>query len=164
LKIFNDHYPAEEFDGIYELGDLLSRRLTSSSPATLQQRITALRLFYDHLIEDGIRTDNPVGRGRYTPGKGFGGQRDRSLIPRIKKLPWIPNDQQWKAVIAAAASDKARRSSGISNFSTSVQNASHSGVTRSNATSRPIVESNHLVEGCRERGIYARLPDRFVMR
>lgn len=76
--------------------------------ATLQQRITALRLFYDHLIEDGVRTDNPVGRGRYTPGKGFGGQRDRSLIPRFKKLPWIPNDQQWKAVIAAAKDELVR--------------------------------------------------------
>ena len=32
--------------------------------ATLQQRITALRLFFDYLMEEGRRTDNPVGRGR----------------------------------------------------------------------------------------------------
>jgi site-specific recombinase XerD len=47
--------------------------------ATLQQRITAIRLFYDHLMEEGLRSINPVGRGRYTPGKGFGGTRDRGL-------------------------------------------------------------------------------------
>jgi len=62
--------------------------------ATLQQRITAIRLFYDYLMEEGLRSTNPVGRGRYTPGKGFGGARDRGLIPRFTKLPWIPNDEQ----------------------------------------------------------------------
>lgn len=76
--------------------------------ATLQQRITALRLFFDYLMEEGQRTDNPVGRGRYTPGKGFGGQRDRGLIPRFRKLPWIPNDEQWQAVIAAAKAEPIR--------------------------------------------------------
>jgi len=70
--------------------------------ATLQQRITAIRLFYDYLIEEGLRSTNPVGRGRYTPGKGFGGARDRGLIPRFTKLPWIPNDEQWKTVLEAA--------------------------------------------------------------
>ncbi len=64
--------------------------------ATLQQRITAVRLFYDYLMEEGLRSNHPVGRGRYTPGKGFGGARDRGLIPRFTKLPWIPNDEQWK--------------------------------------------------------------------
>lgn len=76
--------------------------------ATMQLRITAVRLFYDHLIEEGLRQDNPVGRGRYTPGKGFGGHRDRSLIPRYKKLPWIPNNEQWQAIIAAAVKEPLR--------------------------------------------------------
>lgn len=67
--------------------------------ATLQQRITAVRLYYDYLMEEGVRADNPVGRGRYTPVKGFGGQRDRGLIPRYRKLPWIPNEEQWQAVL-----------------------------------------------------------------
>ncbi len=30
--------------------------------ATLQQRITAVRLFYDYLMEEGHRSTNPVGR------------------------------------------------------------------------------------------------------
>jgi integrase/recombinase XerD len=78
------------------------------SNATMQLRITAVRLFYDHLIEEGLRQDNPVGRGRYTPGKGFGGHRDRGLIPRYKKLPWIPTNEQWQAIIQAAASESLR--------------------------------------------------------
>lgn len=76
--------------------------------ATLQQRLVAVRLFYDHLIEEGVRADNPVGRGRYTPGKGFGGTRERGLLPRYQKLPWIPSDEQWQAVLAAARSEPLR--------------------------------------------------------
>ncbi len=62
--------------------------------ATLQQYLTAVRLWYDYLIEEGVCERNPVGRGRYTPGKGFSGERDRGLIPRYKKLPWLPNEGQ----------------------------------------------------------------------
>src|SRR6266581_9649460 len=40
--------------------------------ATLQLRLTAVRLFFDYLMEEGVRENNPVGRGRYTPGKRFG--------------------------------------------------------------------------------------------
>ena len=43
--------------------------------ATLHQRLVAVRLFYDYLVEEGQRATNPVGRGRYTPGKAFGGHR-----------------------------------------------------------------------------------------
>ena len=70
--------------------------------ATLQQRLTAVRLFYDYLIEEGIRRTNPVGRGRYTPGRGFGGTR--GLVPRFRKLPWIPSDEQWRSILNAARS------------------------------------------------------------
>ncbi len=69
--------------------------------ATMQQRLTAVRLFYDYLMEEGLRASNPVGRGRYTPGKGFGGHRDRGLLPRYTKLPWIPNEEQWAQVLEA---------------------------------------------------------------
>ena len=41
--------------------------------ATLQQRLVPVRLFYDFLIEEGVRESNPVGRGRYTPRGGCGG-------------------------------------------------------------------------------------------
>jgi integrase/recombinase XerD len=73
---------------------------TGLSNATLQQRLTAVRLFFDFLIEEGQRTDHPVGRGRYTPGKAFGIDRERALVPRFQTLPWIPSDEQWRAFLA----------------------------------------------------------------
>jgi integrase/recombinase XerD len=75
--------------------------------ATLQQRLTAVRLFYDHLTEEGVRADNPVGRGRYTAGRGFGG-RERGLVRRYHKLPWLPTDEQWRAVLEAARAEPLR--------------------------------------------------------
>src|SRR3954454_22572580 len=45
------------------------------SNATVQQRLTAVRLFYDHLVEEGLRDTNPVGRGRYAPGARAGGNK-----------------------------------------------------------------------------------------
>src|ERR1700758_4194178 len=39
------------------------------SNATLQQRLVPVRLFYDFLVEEGVRESNPVGRGRYIPGR-----------------------------------------------------------------------------------------------
>lgn len=78
------------------------------SNATLQQRLTSVRLFFDYLIEEGLRETNPIGRGRYTPGKAFGGKRDRGLLPRFRKLPWIPNDEQWEAFLEAARREPIR--------------------------------------------------------
>lgn len=76
--------------------------------ATLQQYLTAVRLWYDYLIEEGIREINPVGRGRYTPGKGFSGARPRGLIPRYRKLPWLPTEEQWRAILEAAKAEPIR--------------------------------------------------------
>jgi len=76
--------------------------------ATMQQRLTGVRLFYDVLVQDGLRSDNPVGRGHYTPGKCFGGQRARGLIPHFHRLPWIPTDEQWHQLLAAAKSESLR--------------------------------------------------------
>ncbi len=69
------------------------------SNATLQQRLTVIRLFYDFLLEERLCKKNPVGRGRYTPGKAFG-LRQRGLIQRFHTLPWIPSEQDWKAILA----------------------------------------------------------------
>jgi integrase/recombinase XerD len=75
--------------------------------ATIQQRLVPVRLFYDFLIEEGLRESNPVGRGRYTPGRKFGGYQ-RGLVPRLTKLPWIPTDEQWLAFLEAARSEPPR--------------------------------------------------------
>lgn len=72
------------------------------SNATLQQRLVSVRLFHDFLVEEGLRQDNPVGRGRYAPG-ARGGGRQRGLVSRLVRLPWIPSDEQWRAVLAIAA-------------------------------------------------------------
>lgn len=60
--------------------------------ATLQQRVTVIRLFYDYLVEEGIRERNPVRYGVLGIGR---------LVPRYRKQPWIPNDEQWQAVLEA---------------------------------------------------------------
>lgn len=77
------------------------------SNATIQQWIVSVRLFYDHLMEEGLRDSNPVGRGRYTPGRRRGGHQ-RGLVPRWTKLPWILTEQQWRDVLAVAAEGPVR--------------------------------------------------------
>ena len=66
---------------------------------TLQQRVTAIRLFYDYLVEEGVRERNPVRHGILG---------SRGLVPRFRKLPWIPNDEQWRAVLEAARREPVR--------------------------------------------------------
>ncbi len=74
--------------------------------ATLQQRLVPVRLFYDYLVEEGVRQSNPVGRGRYTPRGGFGGRR--GLLPRMTRLPWIPGEQQWLDILEVARREPVR--------------------------------------------------------
>ena len=78
------------------------------SNATMQLRLTVVRLFYDHLMEQGLREFNPVGRGRYTPGKAFAGKRERGLIRRYRRLPWIPGDGEWEKILQSTASESLR--------------------------------------------------------
>src|ERR1700722_7902349 len=79
-------------------GISLGRKSTLSN-ATLQLRLTVVRLFYDFLVEEGLYPQNPVGRGRYTPGKAFGSGKDRGLVRRYRTLPWIPSEDDWKAIL-----------------------------------------------------------------
>lgn len=76
---------------------------------TIQQRLTAVRLFYDFLIETGVRDTNPVGRARYTAGSGFYGLRDRALVPRYERPPWIPSDEQWLTFLECTLRDQPLR-------------------------------------------------------
>jgi len=74
--------------------------------ATLQLRITVVRLFYDFLVEEGVRDRNPVRRGRHgsTPGRGG----EQGLIARYSRLPWIPTDEQWRALLTVATGESLR--------------------------------------------------------
>jgi len=78
------------------------------SNATLQQRMTSVRLFFDYVTEEGLRAANPVGRGKYRTGNAFGVGQAKGLIPRYKKLPWIPGDDQWNVFLLAAREEPIR--------------------------------------------------------
>lgn len=76
--------------------------------ATIQQRLTSVRLFYDFLVEERVRDDNPVGRGRYTPRHAFGSSARRGLVPRFRRLPWIPGEEQWIQLLDVARPEPIR--------------------------------------------------------
>ncbi|MFI5284541.1 MAG: tyrosine-type recombinase/integrase [Candidatus Dormibacterales bacterium] len=76
------------------------------SNATIQQRLVAVRLFYDHLKQEGLRTTNPVGRGNYSASHAFGA--GRALVRHVVQLPWVPTDEQWHAVLEIASREPAR--------------------------------------------------------
>lgn len=72
--------------------------------ATIKQRLTIVRLYYDYLNEEEICKRNPASRGIDSAPKRYnhGGQRTRqNLVACPKKLPWIPNDEQWSAILQA---------------------------------------------------------------
>jgi integrase/recombinase XerD len=66
--------------------------------ATILLRLSVIRLFFDHLVEEGLRPTNPAGRMQWrrrygrTPG-------DAPLIRRHRRLPWIPTEEQWQAIL-----------------------------------------------------------------
>ena len=70
--------------------------------ATIRQRLTAVRLYYDFLVEESIRRDNPVGRGRYTAHARLRGAGPRALLPTFTSLPWIPNEDEWQRLLMVA--------------------------------------------------------------
>jgi len=73
--------------------------------ATLQLRVTVVRLFYDYLVEEGVRDRSPVGRG-YRSSDDRAGRR--GLVARVGPLPWVPTDAQWRAVLEVAAGESLR--------------------------------------------------------
>lgn len=76
--------------------------------ATIQQRLVPVRLFFDFLMEEGFRESNPVGRGRYTPGRRAEAGGQRGLVPRLTKLPWIPDEEEWLRLLGAARREPVR--------------------------------------------------------
>lgn len=88
--------------------NLLNRRVSKSkgisssllANATIRQRITVVRLFYDYLIEEGLRTTNPLGRGNQFNNRN---RRDtRAIVPIQHKMPWIPSEKEWQRLLTKA--------------------------------------------------------------
>jgi site-specific recombinase XerD len=75
------------------------------SDATVQQRVVAVRGFYDFLVEDQLRERNPVRRGQ--AGRR-GKQPRRGLVGVAHKAPWIPDEHAWGRILEAATSDTLR--------------------------------------------------------
>ncbi len=87
------------------------RRLDSGAGlanATMHLKLTVVRLYYDYLVEENLRATNPVGRGAYTPGGARGGLPTRGLLPRYQQLPWIPTDDEYRAILEAARREPLR--------------------------------------------------------
>lgn len=76
--------------------------------ATMQQRLTAVRLYYDYLVEESLCQHNPVGRGHYVPGRAFAASAQRGLIPQYRRLPWIPNADEWQMLLETARTEPLR--------------------------------------------------------
>ncbi|MCQ0899210.1 MULTISPECIES: tyrosine-type recombinase/integrase [Enterobacterales] len=72
--------------------------------ATLQLRLSAIRLWYDFLMYQDLCLINPLPRSG-TPGTLSSG---RGLVPRVVKLPRIPDDAQWQSFLFHAASSPLR--------------------------------------------------------
>ncbi|QDN62869.1 site-specific integrase [Streptomyces sp. S1D4-14] len=78
---------------------------TGLANATVQQRLVAVRSFYEYLVEDGLRERNPVRRGQ--PSRR--GRRPRQgLVRRLEQAPWIPNDDVWQRILVACATEPLR--------------------------------------------------------
>jgi site-specific recombinase XerD len=75
--------------------------------ATIQLRLAAVRLFFEHLVEDGVRATNPVGRG-HARGRGGWKAAIAPLVRRHRKLPWIPTEEQWQALLAVMRGESIR--------------------------------------------------------
>jgi integrase/recombinase XerD len=66
--------------------------------ATILLRLSVIRLFFDYLVEEGLRSTNPAGRMQWrrrygrTPGQA-------PLVRRHRRLPWVPTEEQWQALL-----------------------------------------------------------------
>ncbi len=68
------------------------------SDATIAQRVVALRLFYDFLIQRQFRSDqiNPLPRGSLGE---YGTPPKRGLVSLLHYVPWTPSENEWKRFV-----------------------------------------------------------------
>ena len=81
------------------------------SSATIKQRLTIVRLYYDYLVEEEICNRNPASRGLGRHQNRYhrqGHRTRRDLVICSKKLPRIPNDEEWRALLQAVKEEPFR--------------------------------------------------------
>ncbi|WP_371356091.1 tyrosine-type recombinase/integrase [Pseudomonas chlororaphis] len=85
--------------------ELLPGQSAAVANSTLHQRLTAIRLWYDHLVFLGICEQNPLPRGQYSPQRSLTSHSgfSRGLVARLIKLPVVPNDEDWLRIVAVAS-------------------------------------------------------------
>jgi hypothetical protein len=66
--------------------------------ATIQQLLTLGRLFHGYLMEEGTRSNNLAVQT----------SSGRAMVARHHKLPWIPNEEDWHRILAAARQESIR--------------------------------------------------------
>lgn len=81
-----------------DVGLYLASFQAGLSNATVQQLLTVVRLFHAYLMEESVRPNNPV-------TQAAGG---RGMVSRHHKLPWIPNEEDWQALLFAARAEPIR--------------------------------------------------------
>ena len=75
--------------------------------ATILLRLAVIRLFFDYLVEEGLRSTNPAGRmlWRRRYGRAPG---EAPLVRRHRRLPWIPTEEQWQALLGVMQNTSVR--------------------------------------------------------
>ena len=73
---------------------------------TLQLHASVLRLYFDYLVQEEARSASPIRRGVFRPGRDW--SRERGLVRREERLPWIPTEEQFGRVLAAVTSRSLR--------------------------------------------------------
>ena len=74
--------------------------------ATLQLRVTVVRLFFDFLVEE--RRPRPQSGRPRVPLSGWLALAGVVWSPSFESLPWIPTDAQWRAILEVAAGESLR--------------------------------------------------------
>lgn len=90
------------------IGSLLPGQPQAIANATLQQRLSAIRLWYDHLVLLEQRSHNPVPRAQYRSGDPGSTGYARGLVPRLVKLPPVPIDADWQRFLRTAQAGSLR--------------------------------------------------------
>lgn len=76
--------------------------------ASIRHRLTVVRLFFEYLVEEGMRASNPVSSGRRGSLSGGSGASARGLVVVERRLPWVPTDDAWHAVLAVTRAEPIR--------------------------------------------------------